>query len=169
MENNQENKSFIKRIFSDKKVWLIAAIIVVILAMIGQSAEKNSQVSQNPKPIEIKATENKVTENSYKEVNKIGDEAYLRNGGNSVEATSIVFLSTTEAGHEQLVKSLMAKDTQGVIDNPTVFGVSSGTKVLVIDSKFGIRKVRIIKGVRDVDQDKVGRTGWVVKEFVVNK
>jgi hypothetical protein len=48
------------------------------------------------------------------------------------------------------------------------FGVSKGSKVLVIDRNTFSRKVRIIEGVKSVDDDKVGQAGWIPFEWVIN-
>ena len=96
-----------------------------------------------------------------------GEQGVLRMGS---DPTQIVLLATTESSFDELSKTLMANDTIGVLElgsEGKVFGVTNGTKVLVIDRSFGKRKVRITEGVRAVDTDKVGLSGWVPMEWVV--
>lgn len=101
---------------------------------------------------------------------RVGDEAYLRLSSTTDPEQIILLAINSENAFDQLIKALLANDTQGIIElveQGKVFGVSNGTRVFVIDSGIGKRKVRILQGLRPVDQDKIGRTGWVVKEQVV--
>lgn len=102
---------------------------------------------------------------------KIGDQAYLRLPNNT-DPSQVIMLAIEKSDYDAVLKALMANDTFGLFqlasDNKA-FGVSNGTKVLVVDSAAGIRKVRILQGVRSVDDDKVGMAGWVAMEWVVSK
>lgn len=97
----------------------------------------------------------------------IGEEGYLR--VDSEDKGEIVLLATTEDAYSEVMKSLQAKDMLGIVGNPNAFGVGNGTKVLVIDSAIGRRKVRIVETYRDVDADKSGLAGWVAMEFVTSE
>jgi hypothetical protein len=97
----------------------------------------------------------------------IGDEGILKTG-----TVDPIFLATDETSFDSLSKALLANDTAGVIElagQNKVFGVSSGSKVKVVDQKTFIRKVRILEGVKSVDSDKVGQAGWVPVEWVVKQ
>ncbi|HEY4507739.1 MAG TPA: hypothetical protein VJJ47_02600 [Candidatus Paceibacterota bacterium] len=77
-----------------------------------------------------------------------------------------VCLAPTKDAHKELVKVFLANDYLGLLEIPGVFCVAKGTEVTVIDSAFGLRRVRVTAAFKDVDQDKVGRPGWVAMEFV---
>lgn len=86
------------------------------------------------------------------------------------DSGQIIFIATTESAFEELSKALVAKDTMGVLElagQGKVFGVTNGSKVLIVDRSFVKRKVRILEGVRPIDADKVGLVGWVPVEWVV--
>ena len=79
-------------------------------------------------------------------------------------------LATDKPSFDELTKALTANDSMGVLQLAAagkVFGVSSGSRVLVIDRDTFTRKVRILAGVKDIDTDKVGLAGWVPFEWVV--
>lgn len=168
-ENNEvkPHKPFYKR------WWFIAGIAVVALIFI---SDATSQPKQQPENKEIKQTAVKQTEPKTEIPQKvesakieIGQEGFLRLGGNSTKPDDVVLLASSKDEFSQLSKAAIAKDTMGILELKGVFGVSSGTKVLVIESGVGIRKVRILSGVRAVDNDKIGLAGWVPMEFVVSK
>ncbi len=96
----------------------------------------------------------------------IGDDGVLRS---SDDPSGIVFLATTPDALVELTKTIIAKDAVGLLQlsiEGIAFGVTNGTRIKVIDSEVGTRRVRIIQGVNPVDQDKVGRSGWVPREWV---
>lgn len=87
-----------------------------------------------------------------------GEEGYLR-----VSGSNIVSVLNTPEIHEQFMKAGLAKDTYGmakIISDGRGFNVNVGTKVLVIDSEVGIRKVRVLDGEHAIKE------GWVSKEFI---
>jgi len=99
---------------------------------------------------------------------QIGDDAFLRLPGIS-DPEQVICLGSTKEEFEQVSKALLAKDTLGLFDLPGAFCVSNGSRVKVIDSAFGVRRVRITAGVRNVDNDKIGTSGWTAKEWVVKQ
>jgi len=96
---------------------------------------------------------------------KVGDPAVLRLSSTS-DPTQIICLGATREDFDKVTKAFLAKDYVGLLEIPGVFCVSNGTKVQVIDSAYGVRKVRIFEGVRKVDEDKVLRSGWTAMEWV---
>jgi len=99
------------------------------------------------------------------EKKSVGDNAILDAGEN----VDPIFLAVDKDSFDQLSKALLANDTLGVIelaDKGKIFGASRGVKVIVTDRETFIREVRILEGVKEVDNDKVGLKGWVPMEWV---
>lgn len=96
---------------------------------------------------------------------QIGEIAFLRLS-NTSNPESIICLGSTKEGFDEVMTSLLANDFVGLLEIPGAFCVSNGTKVQVIDSGYGVRRVRIMEGVRKVDEDKVLRSGWTAMEWV---
>lgn len=97
---------------------------------------------------------------------QVGQDGFLRSNGDS---DGITFLATTPEAFDELMKTIRAKDTAGLLEMAAygrAFGVTNGTKVKVIDSAIGRRRVRIMQGVKPIDSDKVGLAGWVPMEWV---
>ncbi len=135
----------------------------MIITVLGTVISAFNQQSKSNIPSN---TNNSTANNSL----KIGDKGYLRLP-NIGDPTQVIFFAVNKDSYDQLSKSLIAKDTYGILElaqKGIVFGVSNGTEIQVIDSDMFIRKVRIIKGVRPVDDDKVGLSGWVPAEWVVS-
>jgi hypothetical protein len=87
-----------------------------------------------------------------------GEEGYLR-----ISESNIISVLNTPEIHAQFMKAGLAKDTYGmakIISDGGGFNVNAGTKVLVIDSEVGIRKVRVLDGEHSMKE------GWVSKEFI---
>lgn len=105
-----------------------------------------------------------------REVSAIGQEGYLRLPNNS-DAAQMICLAPTQEVYQKYTTSLMAHDTQGILDlgNEGLFCVGNGSKVLVIDTAFGLRNVRVVAGMSAADTDKEGKAGWVAKEWVVDR
>lgn len=100
----------------------------------------------------------------------IGEEGYLRIK-DSTDQEQVLFLAPTPEIWEEVIKTFSARDTVGLLElaSKDVFGVSNGTKVLVIDKQGFVSmlyRVRIIQGVRPIDEDKIGRSGWISGDFV---
>lgn len=134
-EQNQGKKWY-------KRWWFIipaAVVVVVIFASMGGS-------------------DTPATDTSADNVISLGDEGYLR-----VSSGDIVTVLKTKEAQEQFMKSAIANDTYGMaklVAEGQGFNVPVGTKVKVIDSEFGIRKVRILDGEHAMED------GWVPKEFI---
>lgn len=139
---------------------LFFLLLIVIMLMPGGDDSKPSGATQEATPSE--------EANSPREVRDIGAEGYLRLP-NSDDATQNILLAETKEGYEQVTKAMLANDTQGLLEIPGAFGVSVGTKVKVLESGLGVRRVRILEVPEAIDQDKVGRAGWTAKEWVVNQ
>lgn len=163
-------------------VWPIIIIVVIIIAAendtLTQTEEKNTAIKTpavNNVPVQKEEKKPVVTtpvvdqaSNQPKELSELGAEGYLRISGKN-DSSQVVILTEKKENYELVTKAFMAKDYEGLLEIPGAFGVSNGTKIKIIDTAFGIRRVRIIEGVREIDSDKVGRTGWTAKEFVLDK
>ncbi len=128
----------------------IGAALITLLFMIGVSSNDSSPSVSAPVPSSP----------------QIGETAYLRLPGIS-DPTQVICLGTTKEEFDQIGKALSANDFAGIMEIPGAFCLSNGTQVKVIDSDVGLRRVRIIKGIRKVDADKVLLSGWTAKEWVV--
>lgn len=81
----------------------------------------------------------------------------------------VICLGPTKESYDQITKAIMSGDTIGLLEIPGAFCVSNGSKAKLIDQAFAVRRVRIEEGVRPVDSDKIGLSGWVAKEFIVKR
>ena len=100
---------------------------------------------------------------------QIGDEGFLKVGD---DPNQVVFLATDLDAFNELLKIIRAKDEYGLLTlglQGRAFGVTNGTKVKIIDTGLGKRRVRIIQGIKPIDEDKVGLSGWIPKEWVVSQ
>jgi cell division protein FtsX len=154
-----------------KGLWITFIILVLaIIGMASMSGSKNSSnsSSQQSTTIQNTNTREEATQNqNTSQWLSIGEEGILKTGD-----VDPIFLATDEESFDLLSKALLANDTAGVIElagQNKVFGVSSGSKVKVVDQKTFIRKVRVLEGVKSVDSDKVGQAGWVPVEWVVKQ
>jgi hypothetical protein len=90
-------------------------------------------------------------------VKMVGQNAVVDNGG------PMVMLATTEAALEDLSKARIAGDKMGIFQvmaEGRAFPVDSKTKILVLDTTFTLRKVRVLEG------PHLGKAGWVPMEWV---
>lgn len=74
-----------------------------------------------------------------------------------------VLIAVDEQSYEALGKAFLAEDWLGIqqlLMQNSIFSVPRNTKVLVIDSGFGKRKVRILEG------EYSGQAGWITMEFL---
>jgi hypothetical protein len=106
----------------------------------------------------------------------VGGKAFLRIAGNS-DKEQVVFLSPDPDTYSKEMSKLSSvrNDPQalyfqmGELAGKGWIGVSNGTQIIVLDKK-GILdpmyQVRIMKGVRSVDDDKVGLSGWIIRDFI---
>lgn len=133
--------------------------------------EKVARVTSTPIPKSTTATTStpKSTQTPTaikpKEVSELGKEVFLRLLSTS-DPEQIIPLSPTKELTEEVRKALRAKDMQGLLDlmlNEGVFAVPNGTKALLIDKAFALRKVRILQG------EMQGKAGWLEMEFVVDQ
>jgi len=92
----------------------------------------------------------------------VGQEGFLRTS----DVGGDVYVATTESAFDEFVKAAVIKDTIGMAQmvlNGRAFGVPYNTKILVTESAFTKKKVRILEG------KQLGKIGWVPFEFVVAK
>lgn len=167
INNQNSNKSGVV-----KNLIIIVAIIgifIYIIALFNSSPDISPQKPVVSENVSNKTAEpTKVTPTPQPKAISIGDEAYLRLPDNN-DPEQVILLAINKDDYDEVLKTLMAKDYVGILDlsnQGKAFGVHNGSKVLVIDTAVGIRKVRIVKGVNPVDEDKVGLAGWVAMEWV---
>lgn len=73
------------------------------------------------------------------------------------------YLGVDKESYDMWIKAASAKDYIGMAQLEAlgkVFPVSNGTKVLVIDRNFALRKVRVLEG------DAFGKSGWLPREWL---
>ena len=87
----------------------------------------------------------------------VGEEGYIK------VSSPRAILANTKADFDDLIGTYVANDTMGIgqflLDGRGV-AVENGTRVLVIESKVGARKVRVLEG------EQIGEAGWVAMEYV---
>lgn len=98
----------------------------------------------------------------------VGDEGYLRLP-DTTNANQNICIGTTKKDADAITKVLLAKDYFGLLNIPGAFCVGNGSKIKLIEKDFPYRKVRILAGVKEVDKDKVGLSGYVPAEWVVSR
>ncbi|HEY4513067.1 MAG TPA: hypothetical protein VJH06_00955 [Candidatus Paceibacterota bacterium] len=144
-----------------KKITAVILLFLVFIGFVkaGSSTTSSPATTVSPSPTPTTATDTSV---------KVGDTAFLRLP-NTTDPTSVICLGSTKEEFGQVGKALLANDFIGLLEIPGAFCVSNGTKVQVLDQGYGVRRVRILEGVRKVDEDKVLRSGWTAMEWVVGK
>jgi hypothetical protein len=83
-----------------------------------------------------------------------------------------VFLVYDRESYDELRDAILAGDAYGLrelTEHLKAFEVASGTKVLVIDSAFRLRKVRILESPHILDQWSIGLAGWIPMEWIVTQ
>lgn len=116
---------------------------------------KNIEQPANTTPIPTKAAR----------INTMGQEGYLRLPDNN-DPSQLIVLGETKEAQSQITKSLIANDTQGLIEIPNILAVPVGSKILIIDFASGIKRVRILEVPDQKYSDKVGKTGWAPIEYL---
>lgn len=74
-----------------------------------------------------------------------------------------IFVAATEEAYDELTAAIGRNDDYGMtelIARGSVFFVTGGTRILVMDSSFASRRIRVLEG------DQVGKSGWVPVEVV---
>jgi len=138
-----------------------ALLLFIIFLIIGGGETPPAPKQQAPLPTPT------APEQQQKSPLNIGDAAVLRMNN---DPTAIVFLATTPEANKELIKVIQANDAVGLLElgaQGKAFGITNGAKIKIIDRSLGLRKVRIVEGIKSVDQDKVGQSGWVPYEWVV--
>ncbi len=140
-----------------KKLIIIFSIVVLIAVGVVMNDDSNIK----------KTTKENVSRQKVetKDFLTIGDTGYLRLPSTK-NPEQMICLGPTKESYNQIMKSISAKDFLGVFEAGG-FCTGNGTKVQVIDVSFSMKKVRIMEGVREIDQNVLLRTGWVATEWVV--
>lgn len=156
--------------FSKHKVITGIAVIVVLSILFGHPTDTNqpnSKILVSPTIIE-QPTATPAPETKQL---TLGDEGYLRIPNNK-DPEQIILLATDKKYIDDVSKTLLSKDTQGFLELATkgeAIGVHVGSQIKIIDTTVGERRVRILKGAKNIDSDKEGMSGWVAFEFVSAK
>ena len=91
----------------------------------------------------------------------VGEEGILY-----VKESDIIVVSVDEAALEEFIEAALAGDEYGYTELVLTgkgFIVDSGTKVLVLKKSFPNTKVRVL------EDENVGRSGWVPYEWVIKR
>ncbi len=148
----QEKKPFYK------KWWVITLAVFFFVGFLGDlfSEDSLSQPVTNTVTQPTQKTETPAPVTSQKV--SVGEEGYI----NAPSPKAVIAL--TKEGFSEITKIFLANDMMGVGDfllSGKGFAVTKGTKVLVIESAVGSRKVRILEG------DQIGNAGWIAMEWVI--
>lgn len=133
--------------------------IALFIIMISAATSGGSSSSQTPQPTAP------ITAGDWQSL-VVGDDGFLRIPGNN-DTSQNICLGKTKQDADAITKALAAKDYAGLLDIPGAFCVGNGSKVKLTEKEFPYRKVRILAGVKEVDSDKVGLSGYVPAEWVV--
>ena len=154
-----DNKDKPSSLSSEQKKWLIATLVVstiFFIIIITNITSRNSTSSES----QINSS------SSLSNDLQIGDEGYLRLPG-ILDPTQVICLGTTKDDANAITKATMANDYMGLLEIPGAFCVGNGSQIKFIERSFPLNKVRIVKGVNEVDSDKIGLSGWLPYEWVV--
>lgn len=127
------------------KKWHVAVIVIFMIGFVW-SMNGDSKLSSEPAQTTPQNASVSVGENGYIKV-----------------ASPKAIIALTESGFDELTKTYIANDTNGIYEflvSGKGFAVPNGTKVLVIDTAVGSRKIRVLEG------ESNGKAGWIVKEWV---
>lgn len=156
MEIHTEQKKIVSKKMANYAIWGTIGIFVIIFIFTsfgGNSNIKPTGNSENNLPSQPAQV---VSKNIPTKVG-IGEEGYI-----SVPSPKAV-IALTENGYKEITKIYLANDMIGVGDfllSGKGFAVPNGTKVLVVDTSVGARKVRVLEG------DSIGESGWIAYEWV---
>lgn len=158
---------------NDKWTAIICVTIILISIVAIKSFEGETPKTDNQTPLTTSSTASKTTSKTATPSSdtspSVGDNAYLRLPDNN-DPNNKIALGMTAEDAGLITKALIAQDFMGIYELTSqgkAFAISNGSKVLIIDSSVGLRKVRIVSGVQSIDNDKVGMAGWVPMEWVV--
>lgn len=153
------------RLESRKRVFYIFGSLFIVFLVVGVAITPSSTNPSSNTQDQI------VSQNKPAKLTNLGDQGYLRLPDVQDSSQVILLSPDNDVIFDKLYKALTAKDTIGLLElaDYGVFGVSNGSKILVIDRAVGTTKVRIVEGVNPVDDDKVGMSGWVPSEWAVDK
>jgi hypothetical protein len=134
-------------------VWLVglAIFIGIVLILFGASSGSSKQPKSNTRTVSNSATRASV-----------GEDGMLNNNGSRNNCTGIVSVAFTKEAFDDLTNASIAKDKYGyqkVVQDGRAVTVENCTKVKVIESKFAIKKVRLV--------EKPDVSGWVPAEWVI--
>jgi len=165
MLNSSANATKIAGRFKNKKLkrasigCLVFAVLIFVIIFIAAISDKSNSGEKANSSTSAQQKANNM---------KVGDEGYLR----LPDATSteqLICLGETKEAYNQISRSIAAGDYMGIVQTTGAFCVGNGTKVLLIEKSFPLRKVRIIQGSRDIDSDKAGIAGYLPLEWVVKE
>lgn len=137
---------------------LTIVILVAISLLIGTCS-----AIVNPTTTPAKNSQQSNSENNDEPSDASNDLVGIGENGILDTGSEDVLLGITKEDNDQIVHSYVINDldavTQMVLDGKAFF-VPAKTKILVIDSDFPVKQVRILEG------DFNGESGWVPYEFI---
>lgn len=159
---------------------LFAVATSLIFGKAGYKAPEMAQEEKKSLPVIITPTKTPVyaaaaTEKSGNDIVSVGSTAYLRIARDT-NPEDVILLSPTADNYKEINDAYAVKnDPQalfgalGILSAKGFFGVSNGTQIVVVEKKgilAPLYRVIIKAGVRDVDADKLGKSGWVDRAFI---
>ena len=122
--------------------------VPILLAAIGGNSKPAATTQPTVAQTEQPASSQKVS---------VGEEGYIK------VSSPKTILANTKTDLDALTKIYLANDTEGIAEflvGGQGFAVSNGTKVLVLDTAVGSRRVRVLEG------DQASKSGWLPMEYV---
>lgn len=155
---------------------LIFIVLFVFAALSNESPKTINELSPSPAlssiPSPIATPVESPTPAASRIVRTIGGEGFLRLP-NTDDPEQVLFLAPTPKIYNDVSGMFLAKDfslgAMRELAAKGVFGVSNGSRIRVLDTTFTLTRVRILEGIRPIDSDKVGLSGWLPYEWVVDR
>ena len=132
-----------------KKIMIGGLVIVALFAFVSWASESEEETGRSERSSTVAETTLPTT---------VGSEAVI-----DVPSLDTVFLCVDKEAFDMFLDAALANDSFGVAEleiSGRMFGVPNGTKVLIIDSSFATRRVRVLEGYA------VGKSGWLPYEWL---
>lgn len=143
-----------KKRFWQRKGFLYSVLILFCVTVLVSAIDSND--ANTPTSTAQPAVAQPAQPASSQKVS-VGEEGYIK------VLSPKTILANTKTDLDALTKIYLANDTEGIAEflvGGQGFAVSNGIKVLVLDTAYGVRRVRVLEG------DQASKTGWLPMEYV---
>jgi len=144
----QEHKKF-----WHKRWFKITAGVILFFFILAWFSDDSTPATSEPAPVQTTASAQPKPSDKV----AVGEQGYI----NSPSPKAI--LANTKDGYKEIMQTYSANDMYGVQEfllSGKGFAVAKGTKIQVVDTAVGARKVRVLDG------EMTGQAGWIAMEWV---